>query len=127
MTPVRWSLGEPTLRILPTLVPTTVSPAMGEHVSGVTPLVWRSITTAKAYLLELQCYEVSDENDVSRPDRFTAVIIPSDQIDYKFDCQKLPRGKWRWRVHALGATGFLGESGTWMKFVSLDHGKGSAE
>lgn len=109
---------DPVLVKLPSAVPALVSPGLNERVSGSTPLVWKGVDGARGYLLELQCERLNSAGDAKDKNRFLAVPLPAGTTVYTFNADALPRGKWRWRVHALSSTGFLGQMDGWRSFVS---------
>lgn len=102
---------------LPTTVPVVVSPGLNEIIEQTTPLAWRPVTGATGYLLELQSTILADPNDENDANRFVAIRLPAETNVYNFDTNKMPKGRWRWRVHALSRQGFLGEMIGWRMFT----------
>ena len=109
---------DPVLVKLPPTVPVAVAPGLNERVSGSTPLVWKGVDGASGYLLELQCERLNSAGDAMDKSRFLAVPLSAGTTVYTFNADALPRGRWRWRVHALSSTGFLGQMDGWRAFVS---------
>jgi hypothetical protein len=99
-------------------VPQIVTPGQNEQVAGTTPLEWSPVAGASGYLLELQCERLTNPNDWNNPNRFMVVSVPADITVYTFNVNTMPKGWWRWRVHSLNDTGFLGEMSEWMLFTS---------
>ena len=50
--------------------------------------------------------------------RHRRVSVPADTTVYTFNVNTMPKGRWRWRVHSLNDTGFLGEMSEWRLFTS---------
>ncbi|MDQ3814362.1 MAG: NPCBM/NEW2 domain-containing protein, partial [Armatimonadota bacterium] len=103
---------------LPPTIPLVVSPSLNEKIAQDTPLAWRKVGGATGYLLELQCVSLKDANDEADENRFLALRFPAETTLYNFNVNKMPKGKWRWRVHALDRTGFLGQMDEWRPFSS---------
>lgn len=109
-------LAEPVFIKLPPTLPKLISPMPGETISSSAALVWRGVDLASGYLLELQCYKVANSKDEDNPRRFQSVLMHRDTSTFAFDPKSLPAGKWRWRVHALGDRGIIGEAKDWQLF-----------
>lgn len=99
-------------------VPVIVTPRQNEQVAGTTPLEWRPVAGASGYLLELQCEQLTNPNAWNNPNRFMVVSFPADTTVYNFNANTMPKGRWRWRIHSLNDTGFLGEMSEWRLFTS---------
>jgi hypothetical protein len=109
---------EPLLVRLPSLVPVVVSAGLNERVTQDTPLVWKPVEGAVGYLLELQCERLANPREAAGKSRFLAVTLPERTTVYTFSASELPRDRWRWRVHSLSPSGFLGEAQQWRPFVA---------
>ncbi len=103
---------------LPATIPEVVAPGMNEIITSNTAFVWKGVEGASGYLLELQCTSLLDPADRNAANRFLAIQVPGGTTVYTFDVSRMPRGKWRWRVHSLTRTGLLGEMASWRQFVS---------
>jgi hypothetical protein len=99
-------------------VPQIVTPRQHEQITGTTSLEWRPVAGATGYLLELQCERLSNPNAPNKPNRFMVVSVLADTTVYHFNVNTMPKGRWRWRVHSLNDTGFLGEMSEWRLFTS---------
>jgi len=75
------------------------------------------VEEATGYLLELQCENLRNGKDADNPNRFVVMPLSSKTLIYNFQADKMPKGKWRWRVHALSQTAFLGQMDTWRTFI----------
>jgi hypothetical protein len=110
---------EPVLVKLPPMVPVPVSPGLNERITQDTPLVWKAVEGASGYFLELQCERLANLKEAAGKTRFLAVTLPATTTVYTFPAGELPKGRWRWRVHSLSPSGFLGEAQQWRPFASL--------
>ena len=110
--------GNPTFIKLPSSVPNVVSPRTDERVTQITPFLWKPVENATGYLLEMQNLSLADAGDENDVNRYLLLRLPAETTVYNFDANKMPKGKWRWRVHALSKTGFLGEMDEWRSFSS---------
>lgn len=108
----------PVLVKMPASVPNIVSPSMNARITRNTPLVWEAVDGATGYLLELQAVSLNNTNDANSENRFLLLRLPADTTVYNFNVNQMPRGKWRWRVHSLNDTGFLGEMTDWKLFTA---------
>jgi len=108
----------PMLVKLSPAIPLVISPSLNEQITQDTPLAWRKVEGAAGYLLELQCISLNNTNDEADENRFLVMRFPAETTLYNFDVNKMPKGKWRWRVHALERTGFMGQMDEWRNFSS---------
>jgi len=99
-------------------VPIVTAPEANALVSETTSLTWQPVDKATGYLLELQCERLSNARDEMSDKRSVDIRLPAATTSYDFDPKALPKGRWRWRVHALNETGFLGYMNTWQEIVS---------
>lgn len=110
--------GNPIFIKLPSTIPNVVSPRTDERVTQITPFLWKPVENATGYLVEMQAVSLVDGGDENDVNRYVLLRLPAETTVYNFDANKMPKGKWRWRVHALNKTGFLGEMEGWRTFSS---------
>lgn len=110
--------GNPTFIKLPPTIPDVVSPRTDERITQITPFLWKPVENATGYLVEMQALSLADAGDENDVNRYVLLRLPVETTIYNFDPNKMPKGKWRWRVHALSKTGFLGEMDEWRTFSS---------
>jgi len=113
---VRAVIADPTFFRVPRTVPVLTAPDPDSDLRGDTDLTWDKVDHAEGYLVELQCVTCQDAGDAKSPDRFISVRVDPDKTSYSFLATKLPKGKWRWRVHTLAGKQILGEMGMWRTF-----------
>ncbi len=70
------------------------------------------------YLLELQCVQNDKPQPGDDDNSFVTKHLSVATTTYVFDANKMPKGKWQWRVHALNKTGFLSHMDEWRVFYS---------
>ncbi len=95
-----------------------LSPPMNSRINRDTPLVWQQVDGASGYLLELQAVTLFNPADANHQSRFLTFPFPANMTAYTFNVNRMPKGAWRWRVHALSDTGFLSETNSWAMFTS---------
>lgn len=110
--------GDPVLSRLPKQGLRLLTPQDKATVTERTDLSWQKAPGATGYLLELQCVTLSNPGDADRAERFISKRLSSQETSFSFDPARMPRGTWRWRVHALSVRGFLAELKDWRTFVS---------
>lgn len=109
---------DPVLVKLPTRLALPIAPPMNARIVQNTMLLWRPVSDAKGYLLELQCVALDSPSDADSPNRFLTLQLPPQTTSYDFDITRMPKGKWQWRVHALSDTGFLDHTDDWSLFYA---------
>jgi hypothetical protein len=102
----------------PPTIPVVVSPGVNARVSRSTPFVWEAVEGATGYLLELQAITLASVADADHASRFLLLRLPPETTLYTFDPAVMPKGTWRWRVHALSSTDLVGEMTEWRTFTA---------
>ena len=110
--------GTPVFIKMPTNLPELLYPGENEKISQTTVLLWKAVDGATGYLLELQCVKNDNPQPGDDDNSFITKHIAVGTTTYNFDANKMPKGKWQWRVHALSKSGFLGHMDEWRVFYS---------
>lgn len=96
-------------------IPILLSPENEDRVDMNAQLVWKQVRGASGYLIELQNVKLSDVSDEKNGKRFIVTQVAANQTTFNLE-KGMPKGDWRWRVHALSRDGILGEMADWSRF-----------
>lgn len=91
-------------------------PSDGAKVTRDTDLTWEGVEGAEGYLLEIQCHIVENPKDRNDSRRFQSFMLKPDATGYRISPSQLVKGVYRWRIHALAGSSFLGEMSQWRMF-----------